>query len=546
MKDKILVYMTSFFAGMSIMAVELSATRLLAPYFGTSMIIWTVVIGLIMIALSIGNILGGRLADKYAPKPDNGYGKLYSLIWTASLWIAIIPLVGKYIIALSVVILVWIFPKNLILAGSVFSCLVVFSFPLVILGMVSPYLVKLGIKNMETNGKVTGEIYGLSTIGSIIGTFVPTFITIPSGLGTSKTFYIFALILNLIALAYFISVNKHVKRTAVSALIILTLIFLPLNSAYAFWKTDIIEKESAYNYLQVEKRNESTIFSTNVAIGVQSVYKKNNPLTGLYFDYLLAGTFFIDRSASFDKNLSVLVLGLGTGTFPKQLKHFFPQSRIDGVEIDAKVISLAKEYFDLRNEEVTVHINDGRVFLKDKAVGKYDLIIIDAYHDITIPFHMATKEFYSEVKQHLNPDGVLVLNINIHSEKDTRLMDYMTQTVKAAMRKVYRCDLNFDTNSLIFASESANCLPTYLENIRLVPTAHPLYSIVRYISNNLSEVTQNGMVLTDEVAPVEILGHKVLDELVQVNVEYYLNQLKSVGSIKELVDLIRNGLQTSS
>lgn len=541
MKDKRLVYTTSFLAGMSVMAVELSATRLLAPYFGTSMIIWTVVIGLIMIALSIGNILGGRLADKYALESDNGYSRLYSLIWIASLWIAAIPLVGKYIIALSVVILMWVFPQNLILAGSIFSCLVVFSLPLAILGMVSPYLVKLGIKNMETNGKVTGEIYGLSTIGSIIGTFVPTFITIPSGLGTSKTFYVFALVLNLVALFYFISVKKHVKRTAVSSLIILALILLPLGSTYAFWKTDIIEKESAYNYLQVEKKNESTIFSTNVAIGVQSIYKRNGPLTGLYFDYLLAGPFFISHT-NFEKKLSALVLGLGTGTFPKQLKHFFPQSSIEGVEIDAKVIDLAKEYFDLRNEEVIVHINDGRVFLKDKTVGKYDLILIDAYHDITIPFHMATKEFYSEVKKHLKPDGVLVLNINIHSEKDPRLMDYLTQTVKSVMGKVYRCDLNIDTNSLIFASENANCLPIYFENILQIPINHALYPIVRYISTNLSEVTQNDLVLTDEVAPVEILGHKVLDELVQINVEYYCNQLKSVASFKDLVDLISNGL----
>src|SRR5690554_482089 len=171
---------------MSVMAVELSATRLLAPYFGTSQIIWTVVIGLIMIALSIGNVLGGRMADKYAATPDHGRSRLYSLIWISALWIALIPLVGKYIIALTVLLLIWVFPQNLILAGSVCSCLIVFSFPLVILGMVSPYLVKLGIVDMETNGRVTGEIYGLSTIGSIIGTFIPTFVTIPSGLGTSK------------------------------------------------------------------------------------------------------------------------------------------------------------------------------------------------------------------------------------------------------------------------------------------------------------------------------------------------------------------------
>lgn len=537
MKEKLLVYLTSFFCGMSVMAVELSATRLLAPYFGTSMIIWTVVIGLIMIALSIGNILGGRMADKYSLGSDNGYGKLYFLIWIASLWIAVIPLIGKYVIALSVVILMWIFPKNLILAGSVFSCLVVFSFPLVILGMVSPYLVKLGIKDMKTSGKVTGEIYGLSTIGSIIGTFIPTFITIPSGLGTSKTFFVFALILNLIVLYYCLSVNKSIKRTAATAALILALIFLPLNTVYAFWRTDIIEKESVYNYLQVARENDTVRFSTNVAIGVQSIYKKNTPLTGLYFEYLLAGPFFI-KNTNFDTKLSVLVLGLGTGTFPKQIKYFFPQSRVDGVEIDAKVIELAKEYFDLRDEEATIYINDGRVFLKEKVAEKYDLILIDAYHDITIPFHMTTKEFYTEVKEHLKPEGVLVLNINIHSTKDTKLIDYLTQTVKAVMGKVYRSDLDFDTNSLIFASQNKNCLPIFLENSSQIPPDHLLYPVVSYVTNNLREVTQNDQILTDEVAPVEIMGHEVLDELVQVNIDYYRDKLKSVSSFKELTELI--------
>lgn len=541
MREKILVYATSFFAGMSVMAVELSATRLLAPYFGASMIIWTVVIGLIMIALSIGNILGGRMADKFAHEPDNGHGRLYNLIWIASLWIAVIPLVGKYVIAMSVVILMWIFPKNLILAGSVFSCLVVFSLPLTILGMVSPYLVKLGIKDMETNGKVTGEIYGLSTIGSIIGTFIPTFITIPSGLGTSKTFYVFALILNLITLYYCVSVKKKIKRTTVTAAIIIILICLPINSTFAFWRTGIIEKESAYNYLQVAKENETITFSTNVAIGVQSIYKKNSPLTGLYFDYLLVGPFFL-RNVDFDKEFSVLVLGLGTGTFPKQLKYFFPKSRVDGVEIDEKVIGLAKEYFDLRDEEVTIHINDGRVFLKEKTTGKYDLILIDAYHDITIPFHMTTKEFYSEVKEHLKPEGILVLNINIHSEKDPKLIDCLTQTVKAVMEKVYRSDLVFDTNSLIFASQNQNCLPVFLDNSRRISPDHLLYPIMKYITGNLREVTQKAYILTDEVAPVEIMGHEVLDELVQANVEYYRNKLKSAGSFQELIDLLNNGL----
>jgi MFS family permease len=194
MKKNLFIYITAFFCGMSIMAVELSASRLLAPYFGTSSIIWTIIIGLIMVLLSVGNVLGGRSADKY-----NSMDRLYALIWLAAAWIAIIPLIGKYIITFSVFILMWVLPDHLLTAGSAFSCLVIFSFPLVILGMVSPYLVKLGVSSMEDNGKTTGKIYAMSNIGSIIGTFIPTFLTIPY-IGTSKTFLVFSLVLNIICL----------------------------------------------------------------------------------------------------------------------------------------------------------------------------------------------------------------------------------------------------------------------------------------------------------------------------------------------------------
>ncbi len=138
MRKNLFIYLTSFLCGMAVMGVELSATRLLAPYFGTSSIVYTVVIGLIMISMSIGNVLGGRSADKH-----NDLGRLFVMLWIAALWVAVIPLVGKYVIALSALAMAWILPSNLILAGSVVSCLLVFSAPLLILGMVSPYLVKL-------------------------------------------------------------------------------------------------------------------------------------------------------------------------------------------------------------------------------------------------------------------------------------------------------------------------------------------------------------------------------------------------------------------
>lgn len=537
MYNNFFIYFTSFFCGMSIMAVELSATRLLAPYFGTSQIIWTVVIGLIMISLSLGNILGGKLADKVG-----SMDKLFKMIWIASAWIALIPLGGRYVIAMSIYMFMWILPDNLLVSGSIFSSLVIFSFPLVILGMASPFLVKLGVRSIENMGRTTGRIYALSTIGSIIGTFIPTFLTIPN-IGTSKTFFIFSLILNVLCLYHFI-VNREGKRfrlaiNSASAVIILMLVMVPVNTSYAFWQKNILEEESLYNYLRVTEDANSVILSTNAAIGVQSIYKKDDSLSGYYYEYALMAPFFI-RDMDFHKKSDILVLGFGTGTFSKQCKKFFPNSVHDGVEIDRKIVNLAAEHFNLKKEEASVYVNDGRTFLMGREAKMYDLILVDAYHDITIPFHMATREFFQEAKKHLKKNGVLMININMRPEKNTKIMDYLTQTLKSVMKKAYKCDIQCVTNTIVIASDDENCRLHYSENIRNLDTKHPLYDISRYVDGNLVEISGSECILTDEVAPVEILGQRVLDELIGNEVSFARHKIISSGKgIRTVPELFR-------
>lgn len=519
------------------MAVELSASRLLATTFSSSSIVWTVVIGLIMISLSLGNVWGGRLSDKL----KNG-DKLYFLISLASVWVAVMAIAGKYIIDLTVAVLTLILPSslsdNLIISGSIISCLIIFSFPLVILGMVTPFQVKLSVKDMDNNGKTTGEIYALSTVGSIIGTFIPTFLTIPT-IGTSKTFLVFAFVLNMLSLYYFISKKKKIVRALVSTVIILVLAFAPFSESYAFWENNIIyEGESIYNYLKVTKTDDTVALSTNVAFGVQSIYTQNSVLTGYYYDYALMAPFFI-KDTSFDKKLDMLILGLGTGTYAKQCKQFFPNTQTDGVEIDQKIVDLSKKYFELKDDEAKIYVNDGRAFLKSKAAKKYNLIMVDAYRDITIPFHMTTKEFFSQVKKHLVPGGVLLININMHSEKNTEIMDYLTQTVKSVMNKVYTCDMSNGTNTLVFSSDDMSCLQNFKKNIENISQSHLLKNITSYVDKNIAEVTLTTHILTDEVAPVELMGQKVLDELVSNELTYFKEQLKtSKNSIWDLFNLL--------
>ncbi|MGE5403637.1 MAG: spermidine synthase [Candidatus Saccharibacteria bacterium] len=519
MKRDYFIYITAFFCGMSIMAVELAASRLLSTTFSSSTPVWTVIIGLIMAFLSIGNVIGGRLADKY-----NSKGKLYSLIWLAGLWIAVIPLIGKYVMDLMVIALMWVFPRNLVVAGSAVSCLILFSLPLILLGIVAPYLVKLGVLSIDDNGKITGEIYAMSTIGSIIGTFIPTFLTIPV-IGTSRTFFLFALILNMICLYYFIGAKTKILRTAFSAIIVAILLFAPLNDSYAFWKNNIIfEGESQYNYLQVSETRDAVMLSTNVAFGVQSIYQKNQSLTGLYYDYTLMAPFFI-RNTDFNKPMKALILGMGTGTFAKQARYYFPGIKTEGVEIDPDIAGLARKYFALTNEDARVYINDGRTFLKTGDAKTYDIIMVDAYRDITFPFNMSTREFFAEVKRHLKPGGVMVVNINLHGSKHPDVADYLNQTIKSVMNKVYRCETP-GGSIIVFASNDKDCLDNYRENIKELNNS-PLTYISLYVDTHLTEIDQAKYVFTDDIAPVEVLGQKALDETVFNEMKYVKNQLKS-------------------
>ena len=186
LQHKWYLYMTEFFSGVSVMAVELGASRLLAPYFSSSQIVWTIIIGTIMIAMALGNIYGGKSADKN-PNPD----KLYARILIAAVWIAAIPFLGKFVILGISALLVVTVNTNFLIWAAFITCMVVFVFPLFLLGTVTPSLVKYTVDSLDDSGKTVGTLGAFNTIGSIIGTFIPTFISIPA-VGTAATFLIFS------------------------------------------------------------------------------------------------------------------------------------------------------------------------------------------------------------------------------------------------------------------------------------------------------------------------------------------------------------------
>lgn len=528
--NKLFLYLTEFFAGMAVMAVELGASRLLAPYFSSSQIVWTIIIGTIMIAMALGNIYGGRYADKN-PNPD----KLYGRIIISGIWIALIPVLGKYIIIAISALLIFTVNSNFLIIAGFIACMVIFVFPLFLLGTVTPSLVKYTTDSLEDNAKVVGNLGAANTIGSIIGTFVPTFVSIPA-VGTSITFLVFAGILLLIGFLYFLVGKKSNSKKRLTSLAVFFLVYVVAcifghNNSYAFWEKSLTyEGESIYNYLQVYEDDEEVALSTNVLFGVQSVYMKDKKLTGMYYDIAMGSLYFADVKKK--DNLDILVLGMGTGTYATQSNRYFDNLNIEGVEIDEKIIDLSRNYFDL-DENVKVTAYDGRAYLNVNK-KKYDIIMVDAYQDITIPFQMSSVEFFDKVKSHLTDDGVMVVNINMRSDKPGSINDYLQDTIAHVFENVYTVKVDGSTNVELFASNNEDMMRVFNENFRMEDNEE-LIGLLEKIEGNLCRYKAGDLVLTDDKAPVELLGIDLIDDLIKDEVEHYRKIYKKDG-IKGLIE----------
>ena len=518
LKNKLYLYMTEFFAGMSVMAVELGASRLLAPYFSSSQIVWTIIIGTIMIAMALGNLYGGRSADK-KPDPD----RLYFRILIASVWIAAIPFLGRYVIIGITGLLVVAVNSGFLIWAGFLACMVIFVFPLFLLGTVTPSLVKYTMDSLDDSGAVVGRLNAFNTIGSIIGTFVPTFVTIPA-VGTTVTFLIFSGVLLLLGLLYFISARRRALRCIVTAILFLLFSFLGAGRSFAFWEDDLVyEGESVYNYLQVRDEGDSVVLSTNVLFGVQSVMQKSGGLTGRYYDYALAAPVLADTAAKDAPDM--LVLGMGTGTYAVQCREYFPGIAVEGVEIDEKITELAHEYFRLP-EDIPVTTYDGRAFL-NVCDRRYDIIMVDAYQDITIPFQMSSVEFFTLVREHLKPGGVMVVNMNMHSDAEGNINDWLSDTISAVFPYVQTVDVPYTTNRELFAAET-DLFSAFDTRAAALENAE-LRDLMSKIGAALKVHTPGGRILTDDRAPVEKLGMAVIDGLIQEELGYYKTILKEDG-----------------
>ena len=489
-----------FVSGMASLGVEFGASRLLAPYFGTSLYVWGVLIGLILVYLSAGYVIGGRLADRY-PRDE----VLFQITAWAGLWIGLIPLVSYPILLASQQGF-----KDLsvgLVAGTLLAVVLLFAVPVILLGCVSPFAIRLLLKNIETGGNTAGRVYALSTAGSILGTFLPVFWFIPT-YGTRPTLEGFGLALVLISIA---GLWPRRKGFAIFALaVILAWIFLPSGIKPPEFGLLLYEKESAYNYIQVVQVGTSTELILNEGQAVHSIYDSRDHLTHSYWDYLLLADTFRPAQSTPPVPHSLANLGLAGGTTARQYRLAYgSQIDITGVEIDPDILAVGHRYFHLEDAQAHEVLADARYWLETQA-GKYDVMVLDAYRQPYIPFHLTTKEFFQHVRDHLNPGGVVAVNVG-RTATDYRLVDAIASTMAAVYTNVYLIDDPNFNNTLVFGTTEPVTMQDVVHNMAMVSSPLATEAAQTTLTGGWMKVSPyHSQVFTDDLAPVE----RLIDEII--------------------------------
>lgn len=499
------LYFTVFISGMTSLAAEFGASRLLGNIFGTSNPVWAAIIGLILIYLTVGYFLGGRWADR-SPYPKT----MYAILAWGAFTLGVVPYVAGPVLRLAANAFDGL--QVGILAGAFVGVLVLFTVPVTLFGMISPFAIRLSMDDTGHAGNVAGTIYGISTIGSFIGTFLPTLILIPT-IGTTRTFLVFSLALLLVALIGLgLSAGRKALLPYLLMLVALALLaFFGGRGGIKKSAGQIYEIESAYNYIQVLEINGTRYLRLNDGQGVHSEYKPQTlEYGGPWQQFLVAPFFYPDRQpAQVDR---IAIVGLAAGTTARQAAAVFPDVVMDGWEIDPKIVAVGRSYFDMNMPNLNVFIQDGRWGLANSA-QKYDLICVDAYRPPYIPPHLTTREFFQIAADHLNPDGALAINVG-RAPDDRRLIDGLGTTIGTIFPSIYVMDIPNTFNSIIYATLQ----PTLAEDLRANLAVFMVRSDVNPLLTesmamawaNLQPAPKYTIVFTDDLSPIEWMTNNLI------------------------------------
>jgi spermidine synthase len=474
------LYALVFLAGVGTLATEICASRLLAPYYGSSTIVWANLIGLVLASLSVGYWLGGRLADR-RPEP----GLLGSLVIGAAVLVALTPFIAGPLLDVSVEGLDEASEGAAI--GSFIATLLLFAPPVTLMGMAAPFAIRLALGDVEHAGAVAGRLYATSTIGSLLGTFLSALVAIPL-LGTQRTLLLSAALL---ALGGGLLMRP---RWLVLPAVLAALLAVPPGAVKASSGL-IYEAESRYQYVQVLEKEGARYLRLNEGIATHSIWRPDEVLTGGVWDTYVALPALLARPPR-----RAAILGNAGGTTARAFGVYYAETEIDGVEIDPEVSDVGRRFFGMEdNPRLAVHDTDARPFLRSTG-RRYDLIFVDAYRPPYVPFYLATKEFFRLARAKLEPGGVVALNVAT-VPGDYRLAHGIEATLRSVFAHVSVWQaLRF--NRIVLASDR----PIEVRS----GAPEDLRPLVDLLERGLRASSQRGEPWTDDRAPVEWITDRMI------------------------------------
>ncbi|MDR5710301.1 MAG: fused MFS/spermidine synthase [Armatimonadota bacterium] len=489
-----------FASGGVLLALEIVASRVLAPTFGNSIYVWGSLIGVFLTALSVGYWVGGQVADRY-PRYDIFCG----LVLLAGLLVAPIPAVSPWL--LERIALANVGPR----VGPLLAATLLFFPASLVMGTVSPFAVRLGTRTVQTVGNTAGRLYALSTLGSIVGCLAAAFWLL-SILGVREIILVLGLVEMGMAAVGFAAARRVAGAVATTAAMVVAAILIP-RVASADPPGLVYARATVYHRITVS--DEGGVRYLKLDNYWQSAMDLQDPNRTVfrYADYMHVGMLFVPDPER------VLLIGVGGGTIPKQYLRDYPGVHMDMVDIDPQVIEVARRYFHVPvGGRLRAFAEDGRQFVR-RASGRYDQVLMDAYLRDTLPFHLATREFFQEVRGVLTSRGVFVMNvIGALAGPESRLFRSVYRTLREVFPAVYVFPVEFGP----WGGEEA------LRNIIVLATQEPLeppgavrarYARVRdriripgfeAVVRDLYTrpiPTQDVPVLSDNFAPVDDLIH---------------------------------------
>ena len=487
-----------FLSGMTTLAVELSAFRLFAPVFGASNLISSVVIGLILLYLSAGYLIGGRLADR-SPNPIT----FYRLIAWGAFLVGLIPFMAMPLLRLARDNLQTLGNLNVALIILAFGiALIVFALPVTLLGCVSPFAVRLAMRNVEQAGHVSGRLYAVSTLGSFIGSFLPALFLLDL-FGTRGTFVVMALMLLSMALLF---LGKRALTLLWMPLVLIALQLL-FPTSFSELSGTIYQGESGYNYIQVVERNGTRYLLLNEGQGIHSIYNPQQAATHGTWDYFTIAPFFNTPSFDLTHVKRLAIVGLAGGSISRLYTEIYGPLPIDGIEIDPKIAQVGRDYFGMTQPNLNVIIGDGRTALANSP-QRYDVIALDAFRVPYIPWHLTTREYMQELRDHLTENGVIAMNVG-RTRTDYQMVDAMAQTAASVFPSVYIVNVPGTFNSIVYATNQ----PTSFDNLRanLDAMPHPiLRNAAEQALTKQRPLNPDALTFTDDRAPVERLTNEIM------------------------------------